>query len=117
MEYKGVDVSPENLKKVGKIVRDHNIEKEDDIYTMNEVDTSLSLTSPADQSKILFLSEENRTRLGMIMDGVDTDLLDQPGFCLYPPEFTDKDVPTCKKDALDTILTTIEDELSKRKDA
>lgn len=117
MEFAGVDISPENLKKVGKIVRDHNIEKEDEIYSMPEVDITKSLTSPKDQSDILFLSEENRSRLGMIMDGIDTKMLDQPGFGLYPPEFTDKNVPTCKKAALETILSIIEDELNKRKDA
>ena len=117
MEFAGVEVSPENLKTVGKLVKDDNIRKEDEIYSMDEVDTELSLTSPKDQAAIMFMNAENRSRLGMIMEGVDTELLEQPGFCLYPPEFTDKGDPTCKREALETVLSIIEDELGKRKDA
>lgn len=117
MEYKGVDISRDNLAKVGKLVGDDNADKEDELYRMDQVSFDLSLTSPADKAKILFMGEKNREAINLLLEGKKAEMVDEKGFGLYPPEYTKEDAPTTKKEALETVLTLIEDELNKREDA
>ena len=96
MEYEGNHVDPNTVSKVGRAIRNSNIRKEDEMYQLDKVDTKYSLTSNDDIGNILFLDEK--------------------GYNLFPPQFTDKESPKVAKDALEQILEQIEFELLTRRD-
>jgi DNA polymerase I-like protein with 3'-5' exonuclease and polymerase domains len=103
MEYEGQDVNPDVVKEIGKQIYIDRVEQEDLLLEMKEVRREYNLNSSKDQARVLFLEED--------------------GFKLYPPKFTDgedKDgnpVPSTDKDCFDLLLEQIEMELEVREDA
>lgn len=95
MEYEGNIVDKEALKTIGRELKNHNIRKEDTMYEMEQVPVKYSLTSNKDVANILFLDEN--------------------GFGLFPPMFTDTDDPKTDKACLEMIMEQIEEELRSRR--
>ena len=101
MEFLGLDVSEDAMGDVGIKLRDLNIDIEDNLYRFPEVSNTRSLFSPEDIGKILFLDED--------------------GFALYPPKFTENIKektgdypPSTDKECLEDLMIMIEEELSLR---
>ena len=94
MEYRGMDVSEEKLKMVGKQLGATNIDAEDLLYSFQEVKNSDNLSSNNDLIEILY------TREG--------------AFEMYPPDRTGKGTPSVSAPTLKLLLTQIEGELKKR---
>jgi DNA polymerase I-like protein with 3'-5' exonuclease and polymerase domains len=96
MEFDGNCVDLDAVTRIGRAIRNNNIRKEDSMYESDKVNTKYSLTSNDDIGKILFL--------------------DDKGFGLFPPQFTDNEAPKVAKDALEQLLEQIEFELLTRPD-
>jgi DNA polymerase I-like protein with 3'-5' exonuclease and polymerase domains len=94
MEYKGIDVSREELDVVGRELRSTNIEVEDDLYEHSAVQTYDNLSSTKDLIEVLY------TREGALE--------------LYPPTRTKTGSPSTDAPTLKTLLSQIEEELVKR---
>jgi len=94
MEHRGMDVSEQQLKIVGKQLRNANINEEDNLYTFKEVKKSDNLSSNNDLIEILY------TREG--------------AFEMYPPDRTGKGSPSVSAPTLKLLLAQIEEELANR---
>ena len=94
MEYRGLDVSEEQLDVVGRQLRIANIDTEDSLYCFKEVKNSDNLSSNNDLIEVLY------TREG--------------AFELYPPDRTGKGSPSVSAPTLKLLLSQIEEELKKR---
>ena len=94
MEHRGMDVSEEQLKVVGKQLSDANINEEDSLYEFTQVEKSDNLSSNNDLIEILY------TREG--------------AFEMYPPDRTGKGAPSVSAPTLKLLLTQIEEELASR---
>jgi len=103
MEYAGQEINPDTVKEIGLQIYLDRMEQEDILREMKEVRNEYNLYSNKDQARVLFLEED--------------------GFGLYPPKFTngeDKEgapTPSTDRECLDLILEQIEEELEGREDA
>ena len=93
IEYKGLDVSLDELGVVGQTLNQLLMDIEDGLYVSDKVAKTANLLSTKDLIDILY-SED--------------------GFGFYPPIMTDKGSPSTNKQSLDILLTQIEAELEKR---
>lgn len=95
MELEGLDISEENLTKLGRELNAKNIELEDVLYVSKKVKNTDNLASDIDMREILY------TREG--------------GFELYPPAKTKKkELPSTSAPTIEIIVAQIDDELKKR---
>tara|TARA_R110001583_G_scaffold35266_1_gene117515 strand:- start:7929 stop:8420 length:492 start_codon:yes stop_codon:yes gene_type:complete len=94
MEFSGLEVCPDKLESVGKIIKTTNIETEDALYSFAEVGAKDNLSSTSNLSEILYTKEG--------------------GFELYPPDKTSKGSPSVSAPTLKILLEHIELELSNR---
>tara|TARA_Y100000310_G_C20587578_1_gene766264 strand:+ start:32 stop:523 length:492 start_codon:yes stop_codon:yes gene_type:complete len=94
MEFSGLEVCPDKLNSVGKIIKSTNIETEDSLYSFDEVEPKDNLSSTRNLSEILYTKEG--------------------GFELYPPDKTSKGAPSVSAPTLKILLEHIELELNKR---
>lgn len=93
-EYKGLFVSPDRLKDVGRTLNNAIIDVHDGLYEFDQLELSDNLSSTKDLRSILY------TREG--------------GFELYPPDKTDKGAPSTNADTLKILLSQIKQELANR---
>lgn len=94
MEYAGINISREALQKVGKELRDTNINGEDSLYDHENLGITDNLASGKDMVGIFYTRED--------------------GFGLYPPDKTSKGNPSVSAPTLKILLGQIEEELAKR---
>ena len=94
MEYEGLNVSEDKLKKVGKQLSDKNILNEDSLYFCKGVENTDNLSSNDHLISILYTREE--------------------GLGLYPPDKTEKGKPSVSAPTLKLLLGHINEELAKR---
>jgi DNA polymerase I-like protein with 3'-5' exonuclease and polymerase domains len=94
MEHRGMDVSEDQLKLVGKQLRDININEEDKLYAFEKVESQDNLSSNNDLIEILYTRED--------------------AFELYPPDRTAKGTPSVSAPTLKLLLSQIEEELKSR---
>jgi DNA polymerase I-like protein with 3'-5' exonuclease and polymerase domains len=94
MEERGLQVSTEKLKEVGKDLMDSNINREDELYVFKEIDNTDNLSSNNDLIDILYNRKE--------------------GFGFYPPDRTAKGSPSVSAPTLKLLLSQIEEELETR---
>ena len=93
IEYRGLDVSLDELGVVGRTLNQLLMDIEDELYVSNKVVKTANLMSTKDLIDILYSGD---------------------GFGFYPPVMTDKGNPSTNKQSLDTLLTQIDEELEKR---
>tara|TARA_R110000824_G_scaffold80021_1_gene201568 strand:+ start:135 stop:620 length:486 start_codon:yes stop_codon:yes gene_type:complete len=93
IEYRGLDVSLDELGVVGRTLNQLLMDIEDELYVSNKVAKTANLMSTKDLMDILYSGD---------------------GFGFYPPVMTDKGNPSTNKQSLDTLLTQIDEELEKR---
>ena len=94
MELQGLDISEEELKKVGKIISDKNIHNEDVLFLCDGVEKTDNLASNDDLIQILYTREE--------------------GLGMYPPDKTAKGKPSVSAPTLKLLLEHINEELINR---
>ena len=94
MEYKGIDISEENMMNINSGLISAIMEKEDSLYSIDGVASSDNLNSSDDLGEILYAREG--------------------GMELYPPDWTSKNKPKTCKTTLGILLEQIDDELEKR---
>jgi len=93
IEYRGLDVSLDELGVVGRTLNQLLMDIEDELYVSRKVVKTANLMSTKDLINILYSGE---------------------GFGFYPPTRTDIGNPSTNKQSLDTLLTQIDEELEKR---
>ena len=93
IEYRGLDVSLDELGVVGRTLNQLLMDIEDELYVSNKVAKTANLMSTKDLMDILYSGD---------------------GFGFYPPVMTDKGNPSTNKQSLDILLTQIDEELEKR---
>ena len=93
IEYRGLDVSLDELGVVGRTLNQLLMDIEDGLYVSDKVVKTANLMSTKDLIDILYSGE---------------------GFGFYPPVRTDKGNPSTNKQSLDILLTQIDEELEKR---
>ena len=94
MEERGLQVSTDKLKEVGKDLMDSNINREDELYVFKQIDNTDNLSSNNDLIDILYNRKE--------------------GFGFYPPDCTAKGSPSVSAPTLKLLLSQIEEELETR---
>jgi DNA polymerase I-like protein with 3'-5' exonuclease and polymerase domains len=106
VELDGLIISEDQLKVLGKQLKDKIIDTEDALYSFSEVKKDMNMGSTQDLIRVfysLIKSEKDWIE--------DTE---NYGFHLYPPIFTDKGQPSTSFEALDLLLTQIKDEIARR---
>jgi len=91
MELAGLEVCPKKLNFVGKIIRNFNLETEDNLYSFSEVNAKDNLSSTRNLQEVLYTKED--------------------GFALYPPDKTAKGAPSVSAPTLKILLQKKEEEL------
>ena len=94
MEYEGMLVDRDTLDSVGKILKDKNIQDNDDLYGYEQVQKSDNLSSNMDLIEILYTREGS--------------------FETYPPDKTAKGKPSVSAPTLKLLLEYVNEELAKR---
>lgn len=94
IEFTGLEVCPQTLESVGKVLQTENIETEDLLYNYKEVNPKDNLSSTLKLSEILYTNDE--------------------GFGLYPPDRSPKGAPSVAAPTLKILLEHIEEELQNR---
>jgi DNA polymerase-1 len=94
MEYRGLDVSENQLNVVGKQLSDANMQEEDSLYAYKEVRKTDNLSSNNDLIEVLYTREGS--------------------FEMYPPDRTGKGTPSVSAPTLKLLLSQIEQELKNR---
>lgn len=110
MESEGLVISEEQLRILGKELRDKILEAEEYLYYYPEVKKDSNMNSSQDMIRIFFSLDKF---IGT--DGKKDWLITEDwGFGLYPPVFTGKKQPSTSYEALDLLLTQIKDEIHRR---
>jgi len=94
IEYEGLSVNVATLKKVGKDLRDKNIDDTDGLYEYKQVQKTDNLSSTKDLIEILYTRED--------------------GFGAYPPDKTNKGAPSVSAPTLKLLLEFVNEELRKK---
>jgi len=93
-EYEGLIVSRGRLKEVARSLNNSVIDIHDSMYDFPQLNVEENLASTKDLRQIFYTKEE--------------------GFALYPPDKTDKGLPSVSKPTLDILLNQIKKEISSR---
>ena len=93
-EYYGLSVSRTKLKSVGKSLNDSIIDVHDSLFAYPQLSTEDNLSSTRDLCGVFYTKEG--------------------GFEFYPPDKTDKGLPSVSKPTLDILLSQIKQELNSR---
>jgi len=93
-EYEGLIVSSDRLKEVARSLNNSVIDIHDSMYDFPQLSVEENLASTKDLRQIFYTKEE--------------------GFALYPPDKTDKGLPSVSKPTLDILLNQIKKEISSR---
>jgi DNA polymerase I-like protein with 3'-5' exonuclease and polymerase domains len=94
IEYEGLAVDRDKLKKVGKHLKDKNIDDNDSLYSFPQVKKTDNLSSTKDLIEILYTRED--------------------GFGVYPPDRTNKGAPSVSAPTLTILMDFVNEELNKR---
>jgi len=94
IEYTGMDVDVNTLEKVGKGLRDKNIEATDALYAYAQVHKTDNLSSTKDLIEVLYTRES--------------------GFGVYPPDRTNKGAPSVSAPTLKLLLEFVNEALAKK---
>ena len=93
-EWSGLRVCPHKIKSVGKSLNNSIIDVHDSLYDYEQLSKQENLASTLDLRGVFYTKEE--------------------GFGLYPPDKTDKGIPSVSAPTLKIILEDVSEELAKR---